>query len=142
MKDKIDLDSEGAGPCGQGEFVDTTNYSECIPWREPEALLVLGGVITGGPYTWLDFMVPGSAEYTHNSHLVIDVLVDEEMYQKFIKTFGTGAMLFKRSGGQGGLTRAGWKQMMGTDGLTGMIIKELNRQIVGGGVHTRSAVSE
>ncbi len=137
MKDRIDLNDEGCGPCGQGEFIDITNYPECIPWMQPEKLLILGGTITGAPYTWLDFLIPGSEEYTPASHLVIDVKVNEELYQKFVKSFGTGNMLFSRAGGQGRLTRAGWKKMMGTDALKGMIIKELNQKITGGGVHTR-----
>ena len=135
MKDKIDLDSEGCGPCGQGSYVDTTNFSECIPWEDPAKLLVLGGTITGAPYSWLDFLKPGSEVKAPASGLVIDVEVNEELYQTFVKNFGTGSMLFSRSGGQGRLTRAGWKEMTGTDGLKGMILKTLNRKITGGGVH-------
>lgn len=96
---------------------------------------MLGGTITGAPLQWLDFMVPGSEVKAPVSGLVIDVQVNEEMYQTFVKNFGTGSMLFSRAGGQGRLTRQGWKDMMGTDALKGMIIKTLNRKIVGGGVH-------
>ncbi len=136
MKDKIDLDGEGSGPCGQGGYVDTTNYAECVPWGEPEKLLVLGGTITGAPFQWLDFAKLDTIQKAPVSDLVIDVEVDENLYQKFVQNFGSGSMLFSRAGGQGRLTRAGWKEMYGTDGLKGMIMKTLNRQITGGGVKT------
>jgi len=133
-KSPIDLDLEeehGGGLDSQSAYVDTTNYSECIPWISPEKLLVLGGTITGAPFQWLDFYVKDSAIWTPVSNLVIDAEVDEKMYGVFVKNFGTGSMLFSRAGGQGRITRAGWKNMMGTDALKGMIIKTLNREISG-----------
>jgi len=135
MKEKINLDDEGCGPCGQGAYVDTTNYAECVPWESPEKFLLLGGRIVGAPFEWEDFMVLGSEVKTKHSGLVLDVQVDEETYQLFVQNYGTGSMLFSQAGGQGGLTRSGWKKMYGTDGLKGMILKTLNRGIKGGGVH-------
>jgi hypothetical protein len=138
-KEPIDLDLEeehGGGSDSQNAYVDTTNYSECVPWESPEKLLVLGGTITGGPYQWLDFAKMDTIVKTPYSGLVIDVEVNEDMYNIFVKNFGSKSMLFSRAGGQGRITRQGWKEMMGgTDGLKGMILKTLNRQITGGGVH-------
>jgi hypothetical protein len=130
LPDKIDLDSCGPGTCGQNAYVDETNYSECVPWEDPQKLLVLGGTITGAPYEWEDFLVENSVKYTKHSKLVIDLEVDEEIYQTFVKNFGTGSMLFSRAGGQGRITRAGWKEMYGgRDALKGMIMKTLNKEL-------------
>ena len=139
MKDKIDLDCEndGEGPCGQNSFIDATNYAECVPFRGPESLLVLGGTITGSEFVWEDFLVVGSEKFSKKSKLVMDLDVDEETYQLFVKNFGTGSMLFSRAGGQGRITRSGWKSLYGTDALRGMIMKTLNRDITGGGVHIK-----
>ena len=140
-KEPIDLDLEeehGGGVDSQNAYVDTTNYSECVPWMSPERLLVLGGRIIGAPYQWLDFAKMDTIIKTPHSGLVIDIEVDENIYNLFVRNFGTGAMIFSRAGGQGGLTRQGWKEMMGgTDALKGMILKTLNRQVTGGGVHYR-----
>ena len=136
-KAPIDLDLEeehGGGSDSQNAYVDTTNYSECVPWLSPEKLLVLGGTITGAPFKWLDFYVKDSAVITPVSGLVIDAQVDEKMYDIFVKNFGTGSMLFSRAGGHGRITRAGWKKLMGKDALKGMIMKTLNMSITGGGV--------
>lgn len=134
MKDKIDLNRECPGPCGQAEYVDKENYAECIPWNAAEETLVLGGTIVGAPYAWEDFMVAGSEIKAKHSGLVMDVKVDEEAYQLLIKTFGTSAMLFAQAGGHGNLTRAMWKKTRGTDPLKGMLIKTLNLKIRGHGV--------
>lgn len=135
----IDLDDEGPGPCDQGEYVDQTNYAECIPFKDSSLLLTLGGTILMG-YDWLDFLAvdeDGKPKLTRTKHsgLVIDVEVDEEAYKLFVKRFTTRGMLFSRAGGQGRITRSAWKEMYGTDPLAGMIIKTLNRQIRSGGVH-------
>jgi len=137
-KNPINLDLEeeyGGGVDSQDVYVDTTNYSECVPWESPEKFLVLGGTIAGAPFQWLDFAKIDTVVKAPYSGLVIDVEVDEDFYQKFIKNYGSKAMLFSRAGGQGSITRRGWKEMMGTDGLKGMILKTLNRKITGGGIH-------
>jgi hypothetical protein len=131
-KAPIDLDLEeehGGGSDSQSAYVDTTNYSECVPWLSPEKLLVLGGTITGAPFQWLDFYVKDSWIKTPVSNLVIDVEVDEKMYDTFVRNFGSGSMLFSMSGGQGRITRSGWKKLYGTDALKGMIMKTLNREL-------------
>jgi hypothetical protein len=138
-KKPIDLDLEeehGGGVNSQNAYVDTTNYSECIPWESPEKLLVLGGNIYGAPFQWLDFAKMDTIIKAPFSGLVVDIEVNEDLYKIFVKNYGSKSMIFSRAGGQGGLTRKGWKEMMGgTDGLKGMILKTLNRKITGGGVH-------
>lgn len=138
-KQPIDLDLEeehGGGSDSQNAYIDTTNYSECVPWQSPEKLLVLGGTITGAPFQWLDFAKMDTIVKAPYSGLVLDVEVNEDIYNIFVKNFGSQSMLFSRAGGQGSITRKGWKELMGgTDALKGMIIKTLNRKITGGGVH-------
>lgn len=138
--DPINLDDEGSGPCDQGEFVDPTNYAECVPFKDPSLLEVLGGTINLG-YWWLDFLKvdrEGKPKITlaRSSKLVLDAEVDEEAYRLFVKNNTTRGMLFSRGGGQGRITRAAWKKMFdNTDPLKNMIIKTLNREIRSGSVH-------
>lgn len=138
-KKPIDLDKEHGGGCdSQFGHIDTTNYAECIPWKGPESLLVLGGTITGAAYTWLDFAKMDTIFKAPDSGLVMDIEVNEEVYQRFVKVYSTKNMLFSRAGGQGRITRSAWVETMGgTDPLKGMIIKTLNREITGGGVHVQ-----
>jgi len=124
---------------------DETDWMDCLPWDGEEKSLPTGGriVVPGlqvSAFARQVVVLRGDELQTvHRKELkpddvIMDVIVDENMYKTVIKTYGDRGITIAQSTGGGLLTRKEWKDQYGTDGLKLWILRDLRMKQTGGGV--------
>lgn len=124
---------------------DVNEWLECLPWDGDEKSLPVGGriAIPGLPVSAFaktvvvlrgDELITVSRKETKPDDVIMDVVVDENMYDTVVRTYGERGITIAPPTGSGSLTRREWKDQYGTDGLKLWILRDLRMKQTGGGV--------
>lgn len=123
------------------------NWLECLPWNGDEKTLPLGGRIAVPNLKVTSFvknyvvvrddeMVTVGKKEIKKGDAVIDAIMDDDLYNRIIETYGERAVTIAKSGAvDKGLTRVEWKSQFNTDGLKLWALRDARMKVSGGGVH-------
>jgi hypothetical protein len=132
----IEETEETCPGCGNpiGE-IEETEWLECVPWDGEEKSLPLGGEIRPPGMVIQDFVK--TVVKAPKSGAVIAVLIDEEVYNTVVATYGERGIVISEPETANKLTRHEWKAKYSTDGLALWAIRDLYLDNIGPGVQPK-----
>jgi hypothetical protein len=113
-------------------MAEEIEWLECLPWNGEEKSLPLNGQIRAPGVVIQDFVK--TVIKAPKSGAVIGVVIDEDVYNAIIATYGERGVVITESDSGNQLTRREWKDKYGTDGLALWAIRGLYLENTGPGV--------
>jgi hypothetical protein len=126
--------------------MEENEWLECAPWDGDERSLPLGGriAVPGVHVTAFvkryivlrnDEMITVGKKDLQKGDVVIDAVMDDELYNSITRIYGERAVTIAKSESvEKGITRKEWKEQYGTDGLKLWAIRNARLSQSGGGV--------
>ncbi len=119
-------------------MAEEIDWLQCIAWDGEEKSLPTGGQIRAPGVVIQDFVK--TIIKAPKSGAVIGVVIDEDVYNAIVSTYGERGVVITESDSGNQLTRREWTDKYGTDGLALWAIRSLYLENIGPGVQVTRPV--